>query len=328
MIIKTFEINKKKFNGENFFLVYGENEGLKYEIIQNLKKNLEGSIDNYDETQILVDKELFYKKIFNQSFFEKEKIIIINRCSEKIYEIIENILERNISDTKIIFNAGILEKKSKLRNLFEKNKNLIIVPTYKDTSLSLLEIARKFFYNYKISISQEAINLLVNRCNGDRGHLKSELDKILIFIQDKKNINLEEIYRLTNLSENFSINELVDTTLSKNSQKTSEIINESNYKSEDGILILRTFLQKAKRLLNLYEKQSENLSIDSLIDNYKPPIFWKDKPIVKKQLENWSKLKIENLINNINNTESFLKKNSSIGLILVFNFIYETSNRN
>ncbi len=327
MIIKAFEINKKKFDDENFFLVYGENEGLKNEIIQNLKKNLDGNINNYDETQILVDKELFYGKIFNQSLFEKKKIIIVNRCSEKIYEVIENILEKNISDTKIILNASILEKKSKLRNLFEKNRNLIIVPTYKDTSFGLLEIARKFFYNYKISISQEAINLLVNRCNGDRGHLKSELDKILIFIQDKKNINLEEIYKLTNLSENFSINELVDTTLSKNSQKASEIINESNYKSEDGILILRTFLQRAKRLLHLYEKQNENLSIDSLIDNYKPPIFWKDKPIVKKQLENWSKSKIENLIININNTESFLKKNSSIGLMLVFNFIYEASNR-
>ena len=327
MIIKAFEINKKKFDDENFFLVYGENEGLKNEIIQNLKKNLDGNINNYDETQILVDKELFYGKIFNQSLFEKKKIIIVNRCSEKIYEVIENILEKNISDTKIILNASILEKKSKLRNLFEKNRNLIIVPTYKDTSFGLLEIARKFFYNYKISISQEAINLLVNRCNGDRGHLKSELDKILLYIHDKKNINLEEIYKLTNLAENFSINELVDSSLSKNSQKTSEILNESNYKSEDGILILRTFLQRAKRLLHLYEKQNENLSIDSLIDNHKPPIFWKDKPIVKKQLENWSKSKIENLIININNTESFLKKNSSIGLMLVFNFIYEASNR-
>ena len=114
----------------------------------------------------------------------------------------------------------------------------------------------------------------------------------------------------------------------KNSKKTSEILNESNYKLEDGVLILRTFLQKAKRLLKIYEKHNQNLSFDSLINNYAPPIFWKDKPIVKKQLENWSKLKIENLINNINNTESFLKKNSSIGLILVFNFIYETSNRN
>ena len=158
--------------------------------------------------------------------------------------------------------------------------------------------------------------------------LKSELDKILIYMHDKKNINLEEIYKLTNLAENFSINELVDTSLSKNSQKTSEIINESNYKSEDGILILRTFLQKAKRLLNLYEKQNENVSIDSLIDNYKPPIFWKDKPIVKKQLENWSKSKIKDLIININKTEIFLKKNSSISLMLVFNFIYETSNKN
>jgi len=327
MIVKTFEINKKKTDKQNLFLVYGENEGLKSEVIQNLKKNLGGDIDNYDETQILVNKEFFYENILNQSLFEKQKTIIVNRCSEKIYEVIENILEKNISDTKIILNAGTLEKKSKLRNLFEKNNELIVIPTYKDTSLGLLEIARNFFYNYKISISQEAINLLVNRCNGDRGHLKTELDKISIFIHEKKSINLEEIYKLTNLSENFSINELVDTTLSKNSQKTSEIINESNYKLEDGILILRTFLQKAKRLLSLYEKQKGNVSLDNLIDNYKPPIFWKDKPIVKKQLENWSKPRIEDLIIHVNKTEAFLKKNSSIGLMLVLNFIYEASNR-
>ena len=110
MIIKAFEINKKKFDKENLFLVYGENEGLKTELIQNLKKNLEGNIDNYDETQILVDKEFFYQKVFNQSLFEKEKIIIVNRCSEKIYQVIESILEKNISDVKIILNASILEK--------------------------------------------------------------------------------------------------------------------------------------------------------------------------------------------------------------------------
>ena len=327
MIVKTFEIGRKKLDKENFFLVYGENQGLKNEVIQNLKKNLKGNIDNYDEAQILVDKELFYEKIFNQSLFEKEKIVIVNRCSEKIYDVIENILEKKISDTKIILNANLLEKKSKLRNLFEKNKELVIVPTYKDTSVGLLEIARKFFYNYKISISQEAINLLVSRCNGDRGHLKSELDKVLIYMHGKKNINLEEIYKLTNLSENFSINELVDNSLSKNYQKISEIINESNYKLEDGMIILRTFLQRAKRLLNIYEKQDNNINFDSLINDYKPPIFWKDKPVVKKQLENWSKSKIKDLIYNINKTETYLKTNSSISLMLIFNFIYETSNK-
>ena len=284
MIIKYFEINKKKFDNYNLFLIYGENEGLKKEIIQTLKKNFSGNIENYDEGQIISNNELFYEKLFNKSLFEKEKIIILNRCSEKICEVIEKIIDKKISDIKIILNANALETKSKLRNLFEKKKELIIIPTYKDTSIILAEIAKKFFYNYKISISQETINLLISRCNGDRGHLKSELDKILIYMGNKKNINLEEIYKLTNLAENFSINELVDTSLSKNSQKTSEILNESNYKSEDGILILRTFLQKAKRLLSLYERQNGNVNFDSLINDYKPPIFWKDKPIGKRHL--------------------------------------------
>ena len=326
MIVKTFEINKKNFDNQNFFLIYGENEGLKNEIINILKKNFNGAVENLDETEIIKNLELFYEKLFNQSLFDKEKIIIINRCSEKIYETIDNIIEKSITNIKIILNANILDKKSKLRGLFEKDKKLIIIPTYKDTSLTLVEIAKKFFYNHKISISQETINLLVNRCNGDRGYLNMELDKIFVYVKDRKTINLEEIYKLTNLAENFSINELVDTSLSKNSQKTSEIINESNYKSEDGILILRTLLQKAKRLLNLYEGRNGNESFDSLINDYKPQIFWKDKPVVKRQLENWSKSKIKDLIVNINKTEIFLKKNSSIGLMLVFNFLYETSN--
>ena len=329
MIVKSFEFQKILQQKLNNYLFYGDNNGFKNEIIQeNFKLRFKKNIFYYEESEILKDKENFFEKILTQSFFDNEKLIIISRSTDKITTIAEEIVERKIQDLVVIFISEKLEKKSKLRNLFEKNKELVIVPTYKDTSVGLLEIARKFFYNYKISISQEAINLLVSRCNGDRGHLKSELDKVLIYMHGKKNINLEEIYKLTNLSENFSINELADTTLSKNSQKTSEIINESNYKSEDGILILRTFLQKAKRLLNLYEKKDENTSLDSLIDNYKPPIFWKDKPIVKRQLESWSKLKIENLIININKTEAFLKKNSSISLMLVFNFIYETSEKN
>ena len=245
MIIKSFEINRNKFNNYDFFLVYGENEGLRNEIIQILKKNLEGNVETYDEAQILNNNESFYEKIFNQSLFEKEKIIIINRCSDRLFDMVENILEKNTTDIKFILNAHVLDKKSKLRSLFEKNKELIIIPTYKDTSITLVEIAKKFFNNYKVSISQETINLLVNRCNGDRGHLKSELNKIFIYIQDKKNISLDEIYKLTNLADNYAINELVDNSLLKNAKKTSEIINESNYKPEDGILILRTFLQKA-----------------------------------------------------------------------------------
>ena len=91
MIIKSFEIDKKKFNDQNFFLIYGENEGHKREMIQVIKNKLERDVESYDETQILNNNEIFYEKVFNQSLFEKEKIFVINRCTEKIHELIENI---------------------------------------------------------------------------------------------------------------------------------------------------------------------------------------------------------------------------------------------
>tara|TARA_B100000989_G_scaffold236511_1_gene183387 strand:- start:461 stop:1462 length:1002 start_codon:yes stop_codon:yes gene_type:complete len=328
MIVRSYEIPGKKLDQHNFILIYGDNEGLKQEIIDKLKNSFNNANIYYDEAQVLSNINDFFNNVLNQSLFEKEKTLIINRCSEKILDVMNQILEKNTSEVKIILNAGLLEKRSKLRMTYEKNKKLVIIPTYKDTSQTLIEITRKFFNNYKISLSQETINLLVNRCNGNRGHLKSELDKILLYMHEKRTISTEEIYKLTNLSENYSINELVNNSLSKNIKKTSEIMSESNYRTEDAILILRVFLQKTKKLMELLEKLDDKKNIDSLIDSSKPPIFWKDKPVVKKQLEMWSLKKIRELIDKINQTELNFKKNNQSGLLFVFDFIFEVSSDN
>ena len=328
MIVKSYEIPRKRLDQHNFILVYGDNEGLKQEIIDKLKNGFNNTNIYYDEAQVLSNINNFFNNVLNQSLFEKEKTLIINRCSEKILDIMNQILEKNTTEVKIILNAGLLETKSKLRITFEKNKKLVIIPTYKDTSQTLIEITRKFFNNYKISLSQETINLLVNRCNGNRGHLNSELNKILLYMHEKRTISTEEIYKLTNLSENYSINELVNNSLSRNIKKTSEILSESNYRTEDAILILRVFLQKAKKLMELLEKLDDKKNIDSLINSSRPPIFWKDKPVVKKQLEMWSLKKIRELIDKINQTELNFKKNNQSGLLFVFDFVFEVSSNN
>ena len=84
--------------------------------------------------------------------------------------------------------------------------------------------------------------MLVERCRGDRLNLYNELEKIENFLKYKKQINLEEILKLTNLSENYDLSELVDYSLIKNQKKTLNILNENNFANEDSILILRTFL--------------------------------------------------------------------------------------
>ena len=326
MILKTFELSKNNIDKFKFFLLYGENEGLKEEIINKIKKNQNGKEIKYEEAQILKNKSEFYNEIKNKSLFEEKRIFFLERCTEKISELLIEIFE-DASDDLYIINCSILEKKSKLRNYAERSSNVVVIPTYKDNSQSLINIARKFFSEEKISISTETLNLLVNRCMGDRGILNKELDKISNYISEKKIISLKEIAVLTNLSENYSASELVDASLTKNYIKVKEILNENIYSQEDTFLILRVFLQKAKKLLSLLEIINSENNVEKAINEYKPPIFWKDKPVLKKQLQLLSFENIINLICKLNDIEIKIKKNSSQNLILMKNFIYEILDR-
>ena len=324
MIIKSFELNKIDLRKNNVFLFYGENEGFKNQIIENtFKKDYQKKTFFYEESEILDNKNNFFDQILSRSFFENEKLIIINRSTDKITSVIEEILEKNIDDLILILNSGSLEKKSKLRLLFEKNKKIICIAFYEDNNQTLSSMTSQFFRNAKIPISQQSINLIVNRCRGDRQNLKNELNKIENFIKNKKQIKVSEILQLTNLAENYSVTELVDNCLAKNKNKTLNILNENNYNLEDCIIVIRTMLAKSKRLLKLFQELKKSNNVDSAISSIKPPIFWKDKQIIKDQINNWSYRNIELLIFRINEIELLIKKNSSISLKVLSDFIIE-----
>jgi len=324
MIIKFFEVEKVDLKTKQFFLLYGENQGLKNEIIEKkFKKNYSSNTYNYEENDILNNKENFFNTILSKSFFENEKLIIINRASDKLKEIVEEIIEKNITDLILVLNANILEKKSKLRSLFEKQKQTICVPFYADTNQTLIIVVNNFFKKNKISISQQAINLMVERCRGDRQNLNNELQKVQSFIKNRSKIEIKDLLKLTNLAENYDVSELIDGCLAKNKKKTINILNENNYSLEDCILIIRTFLIKSKRLLKLSQSYIEKNNIDEVISSFKPPIFWKDKEIIKQQIKNWSHGNIENLIFKINEIELLIKKNSNNSINILSDFIIE-----
>ena len=302
MIIKSFELNKINFKSKYFFLLYGVNQGHKNQIIEEK-----------------------FKKSLSKSFFETEKLIIVNRVTDKIKNIVEEIIDKKINDLILVLNANTLEKKSKLRSLFEKNNETICIPFYEDNKQTLSGIVSNFFRNNKIPISQQAMNLIVERCRGDRQNLFNELQKIEGYIKNKKKIDIEDLVKLTNLAENYNVSELVDSCLAKNKKKTINILNENNYSLEDCIIIIRTFLIKAKRLLKLSRASKNQKNIEEVISSFKPPIFWKDKDIVKKQMQNWPYNKAENLIYKVNEIELLIKKNSTNSINILSDFIIEQS---
>jgi len=325
MIIKTFELNKIDHKSK-YFLFYGENQGHKNQIIEEkFKKKHTECTYNYDESDILNNKENFFNDILSKSFFEEEKLFIINRATDKLKEIFEEIIEKKITDITLVLNANALEKKSKLRTLFEKNSETVCVAFYEDNQQTLSAMVNVFFREKKISVSQQLINLITVRSRGDRQNLRNELQKIDSFIMNKKKINLHDIINLTNLAENYNVSELIDSCLSKNKKKTIHILNENKYSLDDCMLIVKSFLIKSKRLMKLSKEVKETKNIDAAISSYKPPIFWKDKEIVKLQIKNWSYENIKKLIYEINEVELLIKKYSNSSINILYDFIIKQS---
>ena len=328
MIIKSFELNKIKLNNYKFYLLYGDNEGLKEETIKSLfEKNYPDTIQRYEEKEILDNINIFFNSVLTKSFFDNEKLIIINRATDKIRGTIEELIEKNPEGIQIILNSKNLEKKSTLRKFFEKEKSIICVPFYEDNNQTLNSIINLFFRNKKIPISQQLINVLIDRSRGDRKNLNNELQKIENFSINKKNISHQELIKLTNLADNYSASELVDHSLAKNTRKTVTILNENNYSDEDNIMIIRTLLAKLKRLVKIYELVDEKNNIEQAISSFKPPVFWKDKPLVTQQLRSWRKSKLKSLIYESSEIELLIKKNSSMGKSILSDFIINNSKK-
>ena len=190
MILKSFELNKLNLKNHNYYLFYGDNEGLKEEIIKNLfEKNYLDKIDRYEEKEILDNKNDFFNTVLTKSFFDNEKLIIVNRATDKIKDVIEELIEKNPDNIQFILNSKNLEKKSILRKFFEKEKTIICSPFYEDNNQTLNSIISQFFREKKIPTSQQLINILIERSRGDRKNLNNELKKIESFLLNKKNIN-------------------------------------------------------------------------------------------------------------------------------------------
>lgn len=324
MIIKSHEISKVKDKNVSFFLFYGKNQGLKNEAINDLLKD-EDSILKYEENEVLEKSNEFYDNLLSNSLFGEKKNIVIKRATDKLIKILNNIIERNLEDILIIIEANVLEKKSKLRTLFEKDKNCVCVPFYEDNEQTLYKLAVNFFKKKNISISPINVNLIINKSNNDRQNLLNELNKIEFYSKSGKKISEDLIFKLINLSENYSVSELIDNCLAMNKKRVIHILRENNFNREDCILIIRTLLNKSKKILKLSNDYEKNNNIDLTISLAKPPIFWKDKEITKQQIYKRKPNNIKDLIFKINEIELIIKKNYENSINLVIDFLLEQS---
>ena len=320
MIVKSFEAHKINLNRSQFILLYGKNEGFKNQVKINLLKD-KIITSNYEETELINRPNELFDSISSGSLFETEKIIFISRATDKIFKIICELVEKKFENLTMIIDSENLEKKSKLRAFFEKSKDCICIPFYPDTNETLNKLATQIIKDNNISISYSNLNLIINKCNGDRKILNTELEKIINYAKSGKKIDTTSIKKLTNLIENYSIAELIDNCLAKNKNKTINILVENSFNSEDSIVITRIFINKLKKILILSKEFQKNKNIDMTISMAKPPIFWKEKEITKQQIINWTPDAIKEILYKLNEVELTIKKNYDNSINIITDFI-------
>ena len=327
MILKTFEIKKNLsiLSKNNLFLIYGENNGLKKDVknlIRRERKKERKSIEllTLYENEIISNNENFYNSMYSSSLFGDKKIITINDGTDKIIKIINDIIDKYPENVILIIFSGILEKKSKLRNLFEKNNKALCIPCYLDSEKDLEIILNTEIKENNISLSRESINLIIEKSNNDRNNLRNEIEKIKSFALNKKNLDIDEIKSIINFSGEYKSDKLVNECLSGNILQYKKILTELYTNSINQILLLRILSRKIHKLLNLKKIEKNNNNLESALNTYKPPIFWKDKPIIKKQLNIWKINDLKKTIEEINNIELLCKKNPNISKAIFFDF--------
>jgi len=327
MIIKSYEIQKKilEINQYNLFLLYGENDGLKKEIKEFIKqqistKNNDAEFLTFYESDITENEENFYNSIYSGSLFSKKKIIYINGGTDKILSKIEDISEKYPKNVYIIILANILDKKSKLRNYFEKNSKLACVACYLDNDRDLELIARTKLNENKIILSKESLNLLIEKSNNDRTNLKNEIEKIITFSLNNKNLKIEDIKSIINFSGEHKSDNLINECLCGNTVQYKKILSELYMNTINQIFFLRILSNKIQRLLKIKSVERDYKDLETLVNSIKPPIFWKEKPILKKQITIWNLDDLKKIFNQINETEILCKKNPQISKIIFFQF--------
>jgi DNA polymerase-3 subunit delta len=331
MLIKSYEIIKKDLNFLNSFLIYGENTGLKQDIVKSVirlkeKKNIKYKQFKFEEGEIIKNQNDFFNLIFSGSLFDKKKVIFVNRTTDRLFNLISEISKKDIKDILIFFEANQLEKKSKIRNLFEKDSNLACIACYQDNNFDLIKIINDEIKQTKIKLSTESINLLIERANGDRNNLRNEVNKLKSFALNKQMVSYDQVKELTNMVGNYQNNYIVNICLNGNKKKLNKILRENNFSFEDFLILLKIFSKKIHRLLKIKIFNRLEKNLDQIFNQIRPPIFWKEKEDVKKQIRLWNEKKLNLIIKKINEIELNCKKNHELSTNITLDFLSTVCN--
>ena len=313
MILKSYLVENNTNSLKSYIctLFYGENNGLKIDFKNKIKyENKESEVINLFEEDLLNNKNILLSEVNNLSLFTSKKIIFLHELSDKVFNTVENILNKRNEDVQVYIFSKILDKKSKLRALFEKKKELAAIPCYQDNERTLHQYISNKLKNLK-GVTPEIINFIMKNSYLDRGIINGEIEKIKTYFTNN-HIERNEIESLLNIKDDESFEKIRDATLLGDKLNVNKLIGEIRFQSEENFYYLNQLYIRFSKLLEIQDFNESVKDYEVTLEQIKPRIFWKDKPALLRQLKIWDIQGIQLAINDISKIEILMKRNSQI----------------
>ncbi len=310
MIYKSYLVEENIENlKNNISLFYGENIGLinhfkdKIKVVNKSKKIL-----RFNQEDILKNNNIILNEIKNISLFDDTKIIFIDNVNDRILKTIQEI-EQDIDKNKVYLFAEILEKKSKIRSYFESTKNLDLIPCYSDNEINIKKMIINNLKDYS-GVNPKLINTIIENNGLDRIKVNNELNKIKTFFINKK-IEIKLIEKLLNTKVEENFNSIKDTVIKGNKRITNKLLASTVFDKDKIPLYINIINQRLNKLKEVIELSNKR-NLEQTVNEIKPPIFWKDKPVVLEQVKSWTSNKLSVALKKTYELEIKIKSNAEI----------------
>ena len=320
MKIKAYElkglVEKKKYAA---YLVYGQNKGLvreKSQIIIDTYKDDQTEIIKFENDELISEPEKLTNEFNTFSLTAEKKILHILNTKDNLMETIANTVTDLGSKNLIVFETSELTPRSKLRKFFEKEKHLGVLPCYFDTERDVQELIENSFKKENITISRDIVLLITKHLGNERHIIKNELEKIILYLKDKKEFKTEDILKCFCQNENFDFDDLNYNLCDGNVVKLDKIINQLYLEGINPIALLRSVGRHFQKILFVNQKIDSGMNLNESLVQLKPPIFFLYINQFKNQVTKWKSNLCYKAIERIMETEELCKLNSKISKIV------------
>ena len=316
-------------------MFYGPNFGLinliykKTILLLSIDLNDPFNVSKIDGNEFKDNPSILNDNISTFSMTKDKRVVLLDLTYVTINKVIENIILNTIkeknNDFLLLIKSNNLGSKNELVRFIEKLDNGILVPCYEENSNNIKIQISRLFNQYKLIFSPDFVSTLSSKFNSDTSINLMEIKKLESFLMDNENITEERILSIVTDNIDINLNKIIQHCSSGKIQEALFSLDKIYENSNTAISITRLFVKQFKIIETVLLAVQKGSNMSETINNMRPPIFFKDRPLLTLQCQLWSLKKVDLIFKRLIEVELKLKSNIFSNKILLSQFILSTA---